>query len=239
MGYGYNQPPFKRGHTLFDKPTSDTSLSTSDGANIEGQVWEFPDVNPHTGAVRSNRRVKCMAVRWTGDSNNSGGGGAQPALPRQLVVLDAHKTTSLQGATDVGGMLGLCRASLQARVGWSTTVLPSKCVVVDEYLPSAGVAENDIFWAVIEGPTEVETPDAQFTAFGVGDGLVSLTQTTAAATNGTTVAGRAAVVDVATTVASTVTLVGALNRVFGMALTNCTSQGYRQAILCDVGPLRY
>lgn len=42
--------------------------------------------------------------------------------------------------------------------------------VVDEYLPSAGVPVNDVFWAVIQGPTSVVTAatPAVGTKLGVG-----------------------------------------------------------------------
>lgn len=230
MGYDTNIPPFKRGTTLSGKPASYTSLTTDFGAEIEGTVWKFPDVNPATGAKRSNRLITCIATRWLGTT---------PALPRQLLVLDAHKATNVGGATNTAGPLGICRASQAARTGWTLAVNPSKCYPADEYLPSAGVAVNDIFWLVIDGLAEVDSPDTQFTAIAVGSALVALTQTTAAATNGTTIAGRAAVVDVASTLGGTTSLLGSLSRVVGMALTACTSQGYRQPILCDVGAFKY
>ena len=57
--------------------------------------------------------------------------------------------------------------------------------VVDEYLPIAGVAVNDVFWVVVSGPTEVVAA-LSGTAVAVGDRLAAIT----AATSGATTAGR-------------------------------------------------
>lgn len=46
----------------------------------------------------------------------------------------------------------------------------AQVAVVDEYIPSAGVGANDVFWAVVEGPTSVATAatPAVGTKIGVG-----------------------------------------------------------------------
>ena len=54
--------------------------------------------------------------------------------------------------------------------------------VVDEFLPTAGVAANDVFWVIIEGPTEV-LADAAVLA----DNAIA---SDAAATSGAATAGR-------------------------------------------------
>jgi len=235
----FGTPPFPRGQTLFNKPYSDTSLTTSMGTTVEGQIWTFDDVHPTTGARRSNRRVTCLAVRWTGDSDNSAGNGNNAALPKHLAVLDAHRATNVTGATNLGGTNGLCRSNQMARFGSTLVVNSAKCYPIDEYLPTTGVAENDIFWLVIDGPATVYTPNAEFTAFAIGSALVALTQTTAVITNGSTLVGRAAVIDNASTLGGTTSILGVMDRIIGMALSACTSQGYRQDILCDVGSFKY
>lgn len=228
MGYGYNTPPFKRGHTLFDKPYSDTSLTTSDGTEIEGQIWDFPDINPHTGAVRSNRRVRCMAVRWTGSS---------PALPGRLIVLD-NKLTTNGGAANTAGPLGNCRSSQFARGGNTADVLPAKCYPVDEYLPSSGVADNDIMWVVIEGPAMVKTPNTNFTDIAVGDALVALTGATAtASTDGNTATGAGLVATVDLSLTAVTGPRGIENRVVGIALSAATT-GYGD-LLADIGGWKF
>jgi hypothetical protein len=58
--------------------------------------------------------------------------------------------------------------------------------VVDEHLPAAGVAANDVFWITIDGPTEVKLGPAQEAA--VNTVLVALT---AATSTVSTTAGQA------------------------------------------------
>lgn len=228
MGHSNNQPPFKRGQTLFNKPASDTSLATTDGDQIEGQIWEFPDVNPSTGAVRSHRTVKCMAVRWTGSS---------PALPSRLVVLSGQLTTN-GGAANTAGPLGRCRASQFSRVGNTADVMPAKSYPVDEYLPAAGVALNDIFWVVIEGPAMVKTPNTNFTDIVVGDAIVALTGATAtASTDGNTATGAGLVATVDLSLTAVTGPRGIESRVVGIALSAATT-GYGD-LLIDVGGWKF
>jgi hypothetical protein len=103
--------------------------SASDGVSWVGVVKLFPDVNPITGRVRSSRLKKCIAVR-----NASG------------VTLFAKRGVSFAAGsyTDVVGYVyenGLANKQLAG--------------VIDEHLPAAGVAANDVFWVTVEGPTEI------------------------------------------------------------------------------------
>lgn len=149
----YVDPPFDLGQTL-------GVSSTSDGTGWVGCVKVFPDVNPSTGRVRSNRVKKCVAVR-----NTSGAA----LLPKRVVRFDVTNAGKLLG--DVDGYASLTNNEL---VG-----------VVDEYLPSGGVAANDIFWVTVDGPTEVSHA-LSGTAVAVGNRLAAIT----AATSGATTAGR-------------------------------------------------
>jgi hypothetical protein len=58
--------------------------------------------------------------------------------------------------------------------------------VADEYLPSTGVAVNDVFWVTVDGPTEVSLGVANQAALGTT--IVGLT---AAASTDSATAGRA------------------------------------------------
>jgi len=58
--------------------------------------------------------------------------------------------------------------------------------VVDEHLNSAGVANNDVFWLTVSGPTEVKLGPASAAAVDT-----VLTSLTAAASNVATTAGQA------------------------------------------------
>jgi len=124
-------PPFGLGQTLGITGANDSlvGISGSYGDNWCGVVKEFTDVNPITGQVRSNRRKVCIAVR-----NTSG----IALLPKRVVRL-AGSGTALFGAAD----------------GYTAITNESFCGVVDEFLPAAGVAANDVFWVTVDGPTEV------------------------------------------------------------------------------------
>jgi hypothetical protein len=145
-----NDPPFPLGQTLGVE-------STSDGTGWVGALKEFPDVDPVTGKVRSNRRKVCIAVR-----NRSG----VALLPKRVVTWKSGSFSEVDGYT---------AATDGASAG-----------VVDEWLPATGVANNDVFWLTVQGPTEVKLgPGLQAAADAA---LVALT---AAASTHSTTAGQA------------------------------------------------
>jgi hypothetical protein len=150
----YVDPPFSLGQTL-------GVSSTADGTGWVGTVKVFPDVNPTTGVIRSNRVKKCVAVR-----NASGGA----LLPKRVVRF----------ARDTAGTAVFSSVDGYAAIGGNEFV-----GVADEFLPSAGVASNDVFWVTVDGPTEVSAA-LSGTAVAVGDRLAAIT----AATSGATTAGR-------------------------------------------------
>lgn len=150
----YVDPPFSLGQTL-------GVSSTSDGTRWEGVVKVFPDVDPTTGKIRSNRLKKCVAVR-----NVSAGA----LLPKRL----ARFAVGTAGTAVFSQVDGYAAVTNNEVVG-----------VVDEWLPSAGVAVNDIFWVTVDGPTEVSHA-LSGTALAAGDRLAAI----AAATSGATTAGR-------------------------------------------------
>lgn len=147
-------PPFALGQTL-------GVSSATDGKNWVGVVKKFPDVNPTTGVIRSNRLKTCVAVR-----NTSGAA----ILPKRVVTFDVT-TAGLSVFTETKGYSAVTN---EERVG-----------VVDEYLPATGVAANDVYWVTVEGPTEVAVA-LSGADVAVGDRLSAIT----AATSGATTAGR-------------------------------------------------
>jgi len=150
----YVDPPFSLGQTL-------GVSSATDGTGWVGVVKVFPDVDPTTGKIRSNRVKKCVAVR-----NTSGGA----LLPKRVVRF----------ARDTAGT-----AVFSAVDGYSAVANNELVGVVDEYLAAAGVAANDVFWVTVDGPTEVSAA-LSGTAIAVGDRIAAIT----AATTGATTAGR-------------------------------------------------
>lgn len=131
--------------------------SATDGTGWVGAVKVFPDVVPSTGKVRSNRVKRCIAVR-----NVSG----VALLPKRVVVFKSGSHTEVDGYDA------------------DTTKVPAG--VVDEHLPTGGVANNDVFWMTVEGPTEVKLGPASEAAADTA--LVALT---AAASTHSTTAGQA------------------------------------------------
>jgi len=154
-------PPFGLGQVFGPTTPNDslTGISGSYGDNWVGSVKEFPDVVPSTGAVRTNRRKVCVAVR-----NKSGAA----LLPKRLVTFS---TTAGKLFSEVTGYSAVTN---EERVG-----------VVDEYLPAAGVAADEVFWVTVSGPTEVAVA-LSGTDVAAGDRLAAIT----AATAGATTAGR-------------------------------------------------
>ncbi len=115
-------PPFALGQTL-------GVTSASDGTGWEGAVKLFPDVDPTTGQVRSNRVKKCIAVR-----NSSG----STLYGKRAVSFVAGSTKAVSGYVFEDGRANKAFAG-----------------VSDEHLSDAGVAANDIFWVTVDGPTEL------------------------------------------------------------------------------------
>lgn len=79
--------------------------------------------------------------------------------------------------------------------GYATTLAEGPCVFVDDLLPAAGVADDDIFWGIIQGETLALAPlsGAAFndTEIAVGDSIVTATGSTAGATTSGRIAGYA------------------------------------------------
>jgi len=131
--------------------------STSDGVGWVGAVKQFPDVVPSTGKIRSNRVKTCIAVR-----NTSG----VALLPKRVVTFKSGSISEVDGYSN---------ATDEISAG-----------VVDEHLPASGVANNDVFWITITGPTEVKLGPGQQAAADT-----SLVALTAAASTDSTTAGQA------------------------------------------------
>lgn len=117
--------PFERGTTGY------AGRGTPDASNLLfsnqiGQIRVVPDVNPDTGVQNSGLQVTMMLCRNVIGS---------ALLPGQAVLFSA---------TEIGN------------TGATVTQTGSPNVffgIVDEYLPAAGVPDDDVFWLVIKGPT--------------------------------------------------------------------------------------
>ena len=175
-------PPFALGQTL-------GVSSTADGVGWVGAVKQFPDVNPLTGTVRSNRIKTCVAVR------NLASGAL---LPKKVVTFST--TAGLAGLSSV--------------TGYTAVTSTEHVGVVDEYISSAGVAVNDVFWVTVNGPTEVAAA-LSGDVLVAGNRVCSIT----AATSGATTAGRV----LATALTVSGTDVSNVRGIIGYALSGSTT----------------
>jgi hypothetical protein len=201
-------PPFGRGETFYNGATIDPA--NLGGSQWEGKTWVFEDVDYTPGTAgakpsRSGRYVKCMAVR-----NVSG------------IALLAKRLVTLQTAgTDGRFFLG--------RVDGYATLTAAQAYPVDEFLPAAGVPNNDMFWIVVDGPAKVLTDlaGAATNVFAVGGAIVALT----AATSQATTAGRVAPQDLT---GATSILGNQIQNKIGYALSARTTGNTNADLLIDV-----
>lgn len=203
-------PPFPRGSTYYNGGTIDSN--NLGGTHLEGTIWEFEDINldASTSGVRSartNRPVKCMIVRNV---------AATALLPKRLVTMQTTDGGTYTGRID----------------GYATTTAKHPCFPLDEWLPSAGVAVNDLCYVVVEGPSVVLTDLAggANNVFSVGDLVVALT----AATSGATTAGRVRPIDLT---GATALLGDQIIGRIGRALTAKTTANTNADMLVDVTKL--
>ena len=128
-----SDPGFGRGQTL-GVTVKLYEAENGDGSTVIGTRKEFRDEDPKTGQLFSNRPVECIAVK-----NKTG----SALLPGAVVRFKAAATSGQFS----GGILGEVDATATA----SDVLLG----VVDEYLPAAGVAADEVFWLVTRGPSTV------------------------------------------------------------------------------------
>jgi hypothetical protein len=115
-----------RGKTFFDGSTPDAA----GGLHLEGTVHAFPDSDPDDSTVkRSNGNVVCILVR----NKHSAA-----VLPGTVITWDStrpHKTTGAPAGGAVGATI--CAG------------------IVDDHLPSAGAAVDDLFWVIVRGRAKI------------------------------------------------------------------------------------
>ena len=181
-------PPFERGLTAYNGATIDPNNLF--GFQDVGKDWLFEDVDPNLKTQRTNAYVRCRVVR-----NVSGGA----LLPKLLVVYQTSNSPA--GGTGQNDPTQTFGSEISGySVGDGLAPQASNITVpVDEFLPVAGVPNNDCFWVVVEGPAMCRTSVAgPAVNINVGDKVV------AASTSDThsTTAGRVDAVQYATTTAA-------------------------------------
>lgn len=202
IGAGLPNPPMELGQSL-DGKDPDGNLTNEEKL---GQVYVFP-------ASRVSNTIRGSKGRFTGRPivavllrNTSGAA----LLPKRLGQLD--RTAGYTPTKEVNG--------------YSTVLGNAGVVLIDPWLPTAGVADDDIFWGILRGPAPVLLPllSTGHADIAVNDPLVGHTGTT----TGATTSGRVTKVQfVAATAGDTSAGLQAFtmaNNVIGRALSARTSQ---------------
>lgn len=144
-------PPFQPGDTFYGGATIDTTDQTS-GENLVGKEWVFEDIDFSQGYAsggaakpeRSGKKVVRRIVR-----NMSG------------TTLNAKRL--VQFATGTGDRFGCWVTGYQ-------NASAGPAYPVDEFIGSAGVPNNDLFYIVTEGPCRIQTDNVVLNAaINVGD----------------------------------------------------------------------
>lgn len=210
MDFFTESPPFSLGETLKGTTTLDGTTSTIN-EKVLGTRCAFEDVNWSSATERprlSNEKICAIALR-----NTSG----ITLLPKRLVRLD----------------LTAGRGQLKNADGYSVLLGHSPVVLVDPFLPSAGVVDDDIFWGLYWGPATCLTPAvaADFNAaVTAGAPLVAAT----GSTSGNSTGGRVAMVTLPGQTGDTRSLSYAIGLI-GWALSARTTDITNSDILVKLG----
>lgn len=204
--------PWKRGETNYEGGTITSSDVPSTPVYPEGEQVVFPDKTWTSTPVanRTGNPVVCQVVR------NATASTGFNLLPKRLV-----KFASGFYGTRVDGYSRLTPVALE-----------DKPYPVDEFLPTAGVPQYDLFYIVVRGPALVLTSlggDAT-NVIDVNGYLVALT----AATSGATTAGRIGPGDFT---GATAVLAAQIFGAIGKALSAKTTGNTNADLLIHVGNL--
>lgn len=159
-----NDLPFKRGHTYFGVGGTPVTTTGDASYEFEGREYEVEDIDYTPGSTfgkrRSGERVTLRVVR-----NSSG------------IALLPKRIASFANGTHWG-----------RRVDGYARTTAAHGYPIDEFLPSAGVADGDLFYIVVKGPATVLTniANSNDNILTYGADVIALT----AATSQATTAGR-------------------------------------------------
>jgi hypothetical protein len=162
MFHNIAEPPMDLGETL--RGTSDVG-STLINEDKLGGIYYFDNKSTRKSAARqTGKPIGAVLLRNTSDLT---------LLGKRLGMLDLTAGFGMNHNV----------------VGYSNTLARKGVVLIDPYLPSGGVANDDIFWGVFSGPALCLLPllGSDHTAdIAVNDALVAATGTT----SGVTTSGR-------------------------------------------------
>jgi hypothetical protein len=148
-----NEPPFELGETLSGKDADGNLIN----GHWLGQIFEFPALPKRSSAApgsakkrRTGRTIKAIALR-----NESG----YTMYGKRLA-----KFGLTAGPT-----------AFETVNGYPVATNEKPCVIIDEYLATSGVADDDIFWGILEGPVTciMQHEDLADGIVAVGDILIA------------------------------------------------------------------
>lgn len=209
-------PPFERGRTYFNGETISTPPTGEflGGFNYEGQEFEWEDSQLPNGGYGTGLKVKCRVVR------NSTGAAV---LPGQMVSLNATSRV-----IDSGTVLPGTNADSIIR----TTAAHG--YPADEFLPTAGVPNGDLFYVVVSGPTLLKTSQATNGAtLAVDQKVVSGTMAGTTSVDAGAIVGQSLAAPTDST--STTNFANQVQNAIGRAMSACSSQGTGQSVLVCIG----
>lgn len=201
-----NNAPFDLGKTYKGKDDDGNLIN----GHLLGLVYEFPV--PETTAGRPPK------ARETGK------------------VIKAVILRNEVGSTIYGKRFGQLKRSggygdVEAIDGYNATLGNHGVVLIDPYLDSNGVADDALFWGIIEGPVLIKSPFASGHVAGsiaIGSLLVAAT----AASTGSSEAGRVTTVALAN--ATDATNADVRSRAVGRALSAATTAQTDTDVLVDL-----
>jgi hypothetical protein len=207
----YNAPPMELGELLSGTdPNSSTTLINSDKL---GQVYFFPAQNLDTGQTRGPKtRVTGQGITAVLLRNTSGA-----ALYAKRLALLGEGYDSTHACYGHQQATGFCRVNDQ------------RAVIVDPWLPSTGVPDNDIFWGILKGRCLVKTTYATMVAIAAGDPLFAGTINS---TSGNSTGGGVAKAELANATDATLALAIPLH-IIGWAITAKTTDNTNADILIE------
>lgn len=195
-------PPFERGGTL----TEGAAINADDlgGLNLEGKEYVFENTaNIGTTLKPTGRPVRVKVVR-----NVSG------------VALKPGRVATFSSATT---------AQYECRVGgYAVAIGDRPAGIVDEFLPAAGVPNNELFFIVVGGPSKLAQGATTAAAVTPGTRIVP---TAYGATAGDDLGGRLGVQDLT---GATAPLANNIQNCFAVAATTMAGGTTNAGILAEV-----
>ena len=214
------------------------------GTEHEGKEFFFLDLLPGTSGERSGKfrqasdgdlttdRKIAMRARLLRVVRNVS--GVTLPVAGRLCILGRDAAKNVSGATPTNHAVGSTRVYGLARMGKAGTSGPVWCRPGDEFLPSAGVPNNALFYVVMRGPAKIYMPITALPSdLAQGDLVCAMTAATSAVTNGISGGGRFDKFDATATTYPA----GAFMNIVGAALEAMSSQATtgNVQVLIDVG----